>query len=136
MRGKSLPIGEFNIAEDDKKHMLRLLRRQGNRPVHILLYGAPGTGKTSFAHALASELHMKAWAVPCKEDDSSHDRRAALTACLHMAASHKNSFVLVDEAERLLDTAVSIDRSSSTKAWLNAFLERPNQRVIWISNDV
>ena len=136
LRGKSLPIDEFNIVEDDKKHMLRLLRRQGNRPVHILLYGAPGTGKTSFAHALASELQMKAWAVPCKEDDSSHDRRAALTACLNMAASHKNSFVLVDEAERLLDTAVSIDRSSSTKAWLNAFLERPNQRVIWISNDV
>ena len=136
LRGKSLPIDEFNISDDDKKHVLRLLRRQGNRPIHILLYGAPGTGKTSFAHTLASELQMKAWAVPCKEDDSSQDRRTALTACLRMAASHKNSFVLVDEAERLLDTAVSMDRSSSTKAWLNAFLERPNQRVIWISNDV
>ena len=133
---KSLPIDEFNIADDDKKHVLRLLRRTGNRPVHILLYGAPGTGKTSFAHALASALHAKAWAVPCKEDDTSQDRRTALTACLRMAAAHKHGFVLVDEAERLLDTSVSMDRSSSTKAWLNAFLERPNQRVIWISNDV
>lgn len=136
LRGKSLPINEFKITDEDKKHVLRLLRRAGSRPVHILLYGAPGTGKTSFAHTLASELKMKAWAVPCKEDDSSQDRRTALTACLRMAASHKNSFVLVDEAERLLDTSVSVDRSSSTKAWLNAFLERPNQRVIWISNDV
>lgn len=133
---KSLPIDEFNIEEEDKKHVLRLLRRTGNRPVHILLYGAPGTGKTSFAHALASALQVKAWAVPCKEDDSSRDRRIALTACLRMAAAHKNSFVLVDEAERLLDTSACMDRSSSTKAWLNAFLERPNQRVIWISNEV
>lgn len=136
LRGKSLPIHEFNIADEDKSHVLRLLRRRSNRPVHILLYGAPGTGKTSFAHALASELNMKAWAVPCREDDSSQDRRTALAACLRMADSHKNSFVLVDEAERLLDTSISVDRSTSTKAWLNAFLERPNQRVIWISNDV
>ena len=136
LRGNSLPLDEFNIESEDKKYVSRLLRRAGSRPVHILLYGAPGTGKTSFAHALASELKMKAWAVPCKEDDSSQDRRTALTACLRMAAAHKNSFVLVDEAERLLDTSVSVDRSSSTKAWLNAFLERPNQRVIWISNDV
>ncbi len=136
LRDKSLSISEFNISDEDKKHVMLLLQRRDNRPVHILLYGAPGTGKTSFAHALASELKIKAWGIPCKEDDSSHDRRTALTACLRMAASHNNSFVLVDEAERLLDTAISLDRSTSTKAWLNAFLERPNQRVIWISNDI
>lgn len=136
LRGNSLPIEEFNIPDEDKNYVLRLLRRRGNRPVHILLYGAPGTGKTSFAHSLAKELNIKAWAVPCREDDSSHDRRTALTACLRMADTHKNSFILVDEAERLLDTSSSFDKSSSTKAWLNSFLERQNQRVIWISNAV
>lgn len=136
LRGKSLPLNEFNIAEESKKHVMRLLRRQSSRPVHILLYGAPGTGKSSFAHALANELNVKAWAVPCKEDDLTQDRRIALTACLRMAAPHKNSFVLVDEAERLLDTSVTMYRSSSTKAWLNEFMEHPNQHVIWITNDV
>lgn len=139
VQGSVLPLEQFHIPAEDREHIVRLLRPSRlarTRPVHILLYGAPGTGKTSFVRSLAASLSVKAWAVPCKDDDSSQDRRAALTACLRMASRHKGAFVLVDEAERLLDTAVSFDRSSSTKAWLNDFLERKNQRVIWISNEV
>lgn len=136
LNGKALSLEEFTISDEEKSHVIKVLCHTSKRPVHILLYGAPGTGKTSFAHSLASELNLKAWAVPCHEGDSSHNRRASLTTCLRMAANHKNSFVLVDEAERLLDTGESMDGSSSSKAWLTAFLEMPEQRVIWISNHV
>lgn len=71
-----------------------------------------------------------------REDDDEDNRRASLTACLHIAAKHKGAFVLVDEAERLLDTDRHFGRQTKDKAWLNDFLERPEQRVIWITNQI
>ena len=44
--------------------------------------------------------------------------------------------MVVDEAERLLDTDLAFGRQTKDKAWLNDFLEKPGQRIIWISNQV
>lgn len=129
-------IGEFHICEEDKLHTLALMKADSDRPVHILLYGAPGSGKTSFASAIARELGVRAWAAECGTKDNTQDRRASLTACLKIALQNKGSFVLVDEAERLLDTSDGDLREVSAKAWINELLERKNTRIIWITNKV
>lgn len=135
VKGSTLPLEDFNIAATEREHVLSIMQNSSTRPVHILLYGVPGSGKTSFARSLTASLKLKAWAVPCSEDDNASNRRASLIACLLMSNRSAGSFVLVDEAERLLDTSIRFGDNSSNKAWLNDFMERENQRVIWIVNE-
>ncbi|MDE5832699.1 MAG: AAA family ATPase, partial [Desulfovibrio sp.] len=134
LRRSTVSMDQFRLEEEDKRHVVRLLGARNGNPLHILLYGAPGSGKTSFASTLAQSLGLQAWAVPCREKDSTADRRVSLAACLRLAARHPRSFVLVDEAEKLLDTYSF--KEGSSKAWLNDLLETRGARVIWISNEV
>jgi SpoVK/Ycf46/Vps4 family AAA+-type ATPase len=134
--GKKLPLEKFRVPREDIDHVMSLLEHTGDDLVHILLYGPPGTGKTTFANSLADALKVKAWSVVSRADDDDADRRTSLRACLNLAAKHSGAFVLVDEAERLLDTNNCFTENSKDKAWLNAFLEERGRRVIWISNHV
>ncbi len=138
LKGDILPLDKFRVPEEDIEYVKNLLTSKGNKPVHIMLYGSHGTGKTTFARSLASNLNLKTWSVNSRDDDDEKSRRASLTACLNLSRKHKDSFVLVDEAERMLDTRASIFGGSRNKdkAWLNALLEKPDNRVIWISNDI
>lgn len=136
LKPTSVKLSQFRIDEADVNYVVSLLRSASRDPLHILLYGVPGSGKSSFASALAQELDLPAWLVPCEDDDSPEARRVALAACLKLAERHPGGFVLVDEAERLLDTDGSFESGSSQKAWLNELLERKGVRVIWISNQV
>ncbi|MDR2529465.1 MAG: AAA family ATPase [Synergistaceae bacterium] len=134
LTGDVLPLDSFRVSEDVLTHVKSLLSRSdaSKNSIHIMLYGPPGTGKTTFARSLAKHLGLKAWAVASRDDDDDNDRRASLIACLNMAKRHRDSFVLVDEAERLLDTSWH----SKDKAWLNSFLEQPGKKVIWVTNQI
>lgn len=136
LEGECLPLDSFRIAPEEVRHLRRLLESRGDAPLHILLYGTSGTGKSTFARSLARACGVKAWSVNSRNSDDDEDRRASLAACLHLASKHEGSFVVVDEAERLLDTDLAFGRQTKDKAWLNDFLEKPGQRIIWISNQV
>ncbi|MDL2267093.1 ATP-binding protein [Desulfovibrio sp. OttesenSCG-928-G15] len=136
LQGDTLPLDDFCVPSKDVEYAKALLEQADDAPVHILLYGPSGTGKTTFAHSLAASCGIRAWSVPSRDGDDDDARRASLTACLHMASRHKRSFVLVDEAERLLDTDMNLGRQTKDKAWLNDLLEQPGRRVIWVTNRV
>jgi len=136
LEGECLPLDSFRIAPEEVRHVRRLMESRGEGPLHILLYGASGTGKSTFARSLAKACGVKAWSVNSREADDDKDRRASLAACLHLASRHEGSVVVVDEAERLLDTDLAFGRQTKDKAWLNDFLEKPGQRIVWISNQV
>jgi energy-coupling factor transporter ATP-binding protein EcfA2 len=136
LKNKALPLEKFHVPQDDIAHVLKLLQKSGEKPVHILLYGPAGMGKTTFAASLTAALKVKAWSVVSRQDDNESNRRTSLRACLSVSAKNEGSFVLVDEAERLLDTDNFFVRESKDKAWLNAFLEAPGRRIVWITNHV
>ncbi|GHV30367.1 ATPase [Synergistales bacterium] len=134
LKGPCLPLENFGVPQDALSHVRALLESDGDAPLHILFYGPPGTGKTTCARSLARALGIKAWSAPCPNEGSS--RRAALIACLQMASKHKKAFVLMDEAERFLDTQDHEGRESIDKAWINEFMDTTGRRVIWIANDI
>ncbi|GHS93486.1 hypothetical protein AGMMS50276_04140 [Synergistales bacterium] len=136
LAGETLSLDKFRIPEEDVRYVSALLTQKETGPVHIILYGAPGTGKTTFVRSLAKSLGVKAWAVSSREGDNDGDRRASLVACLNIARRYKGSFVLVDEAERLLDTSWRGGSNTKDKAWLNSFMEAPDKRIIWITNRI
>lgn len=134
---ESLKLEDFQIEEKFMSMIKRLLSGSMGKNSNILLYGEPGTGKTTLVKALAHELNLTVFSVSSGEDDDDRDRRLSLAACVNFAKRYKNRpLVLVDEAERLLSTDNSYDRCAKDKAWLNSFLEKSDVSIIWITNQI
>ena len=136
LKGEALDLADFPHDPQMLEHVRRLLAHPGKEPVHLLFYGEPGTGKSALANSLAASLDVKAFSVVSRRQDDDDDRRCSLAACIHMASRSPGAFVLVDEAERMLETNLVFGRQTKDKAWLNDFLEKPGQRVIWITNHI
>lgn len=136
--GSDTDLRSDEIEKDKNKLALlrKLLVSKEISPVNILLYGDPGTGKSSIVGALAKELKLDVYSVNSDVDDNEQDRRSKLLACQKITENKDNCLIVIDEAERLLNTSYEI-RNSKDKAWLNAFLEKKQSAPkIWITNDV
>ncbi len=134
----SLPSDELGVSSGDLALLKGLLEAREPEPMHIILHGPAGTGKTTLARALVRELRLGGIEVMGERDSMGRSRRAALAACLEMAAAGRRSVVLVDEADRLLSTRSSwLDGGEvMDKGWLTRLLDESAVRTIWIVNDI
>ena len=129
---EALQVSAFDISEDDKLVLDTLLKSKGRQ--NILLYGAAGTGKSSFARSLAKAYGSELLTVKSPEDDEHKNRLSALFATINLANTD-NSIVLMDEADEVLNSHKSFFFESKTnKSWINQFLESHNKKVVWITN--
>lgn len=137
MTGPAVPLEDFLIDEDVVRMVQSHLAGKDDTPTHILLYGAPGTGKTSFAYSLGKAAGMKVYPVPLERDRESFPRQAGVEACLHITSGGSKGVVVVDEADTMLNTqrGFLISGERQDKGWINELLERPGLRMIWITND-
>ena len=153
IKGDVLPWNYFGaLAEKHGKLLAELIRkRKPQRGLHILLYGAPGSGKTSFAQALAKQLGLSCYAVAqdVKNDNTARTcstpefRFGALRLCDERVDREK-SILVVDEADDLLRGRASGgglfallgggQMAMGDKGMLNSLLDEVKTPCIWISN--
>ena len=150
LRSCLLPVENATLAWDDFAHigalretLLHYLRHAlagGQRGVNVLLYGAPGTGKSQFAAALARELAVPCFA-PLREDDDGDPLDGEARLCKAQVAQSllggDKALLVFDEVEDVFAGALfTRSVAQSHKGWVNALLETNPVPMVWISNDV
>ena len=145
--GKDVLPWEFygDLASKDGEILKRMIAASGGR-CNVLLYGAPGTGKTSFAYSLAKELGRTVYEIKQGDDDGKNMRAEARMMGIQVCTSQEDpadSLMVVDEADELLrGTSCGFGLfgfefgggKSTEKGVTNTLLDEMRIPAVWISN--
>ena len=150
LRGKIQPAAPGHLALTDYDHIkptldivrpwLHHAQCSQRRGVNLYVHGAPGTGKTELARALAQDLGCDLFEVASEDDDgdpiSPVNRLRAFRAAQSFLAQRK-ALLLFDEVEDVFhDSPLERGTAQSHKAWLNRMLEDNPVPTLWLSNTV
>lgn len=137
-------LDSFSVKSEDTELALRLLNNEGS--TNILLYGAPGSGKTEYARSLVKSsghkpLIFKNELEVDERNGGTSSKALSRLNCL-LSLQKEDSVIIVDEAESILSTGTNFysmifggeDCSSSKKGTVNTMMENSRNKVIWILN--
>ena len=152
-REEALPWEFFGAMAAKHGALLRGILAPGSGPANVLFHGAPGTGKTSFARAVAAECGRECYFIeqcPGRDRDGRRSSVALRFSALRVADGQLDpdrSLIVVDEADAMLNSS---DRNAiasllgwrggnsgedgDAKGRLNSVLDGLRTPVIWISN--
>ncbi|MDR2581993.1 MAG: ATP-binding protein [Fibromonadaceae bacterium] len=137
----ALPIEKFECQKEAKFIIDLVSIHKNDRPLHFLLYGMEGTGKTELARTIAANANCSlldlgfnsAQRQIFNQEENLENvimrfRIRALSIAEIMFRNKNNLILLIDEADILLN--------SFEKGLLNQMLEDMRLPVIWISNSL
>ncbi len=133
-------------AERRLSSVLEQSARRGEVGVNALFYGAPGTGKSEFARALAAEQGLRVYQV-CSSDEgddglSRNGRLSAYLLAQRLLARRRDAVLIFDEVEDVFDDGLDLlallrrrgPGGARQKGWINRILEDNPVPAIWITN--
>ena len=136
---KAYETNSFSVSEEQTDVAVQLLKSKN--ACNILLYGAPGAGKTEYAKALIKQAGLKMTIYKNElevsvEDDA--DAKALSRLNCYLSLKKEDSVLVVDEAENVLQTRefsfFGMSLSSSQKGTVNKMLETSENKCIFIVN--
>lgn len=110
--------------------------------VNIFVYGAPGTGKSELARALAAALGCELFEVASEDEDGdpvTGERRLRAYRAAQSFFDQRRAMLLFDEVEDVFgDSGNGFGRSTAQrrKAWINRTLEQNRVPTLWLSNSI
>lgn len=149
-----LTLADYPHIEADARYLAALLKTAAERKekgVNVLIYGAPGTGKTEFAKVITALAGAELYEVECFDREgqslNGKERYRSLQVSQSFLKGRDNTVLLFDEVEdvfpsnpsEMLNMFVSDEHhrgSVNGKAWVNQTLENNPVPTIWISNSI
>ncbi|MCL7744266.1 AAA family ATPase [Guyparkeria hydrothermalis] len=150
-RGKLTTAPSGRLASDDFSHIDEVhtlvkavvadAKRRQRQGVNVLLYGAPGTGKTELSRLVASEVGLEAFEVAIESKDGDpEDGRHRLRAWRAGQAvlGSRPALLIFDEAEDIFAShqLFSSSLAQRMKGWVNRALETNPVPTLWLSNSI
>jgi transitional endoplasmic reticulum ATPase len=153
LRGTVSAVAPGHLGLEDYGHIqesLKLLEPyllqalgKGRTGVNVFLHGAPGTGKSQLARALAAKLESQLFEVSSEDSDGdpvNGERRLRAFRAAQSFFAKSRALIVFDEAEDVFNDGDFFGHRKSTaqsrKAWINRALEENPVPTLWLSNSI
>lgn len=139
------------LAQNEGEQLLKLINaKQPDSGQNILLYGYPGTGKSSFVKSLANKLGKDLYFINMssadgRRTDYSPAFRFGALEVANLRLNPNKTIICVDECDKLISNEFSgggfmrmmgmpMERNFESKGILNTVLDGLKLTTVWIAN--